>query len=180
MSRRWLVVLAVVTALSMLVAVPASAKPPIRGDMDPLDFNLGVGDPETPCPSIAWIGTITIDGVAYGMTFIPTGSGKPFDADPSPSVHFFEEIWTIYAPGTLVAEFTAGVLTTCTLGDVVLSGHDRGITTIKSSRYHMKGEVEVAAGVFTGLEGHKVHMSGTIEWYPFGAPMSAPGSFRLK
>jgi hypothetical protein len=152
-------------------------------NLPPAAVDLGL---EHLCPEIAWIGTITFGSDVYDMAFFPIGTGKPFDEDPNTNIHFFEEIWTIYEPGTFAYEFTdyggVDILTTCddTLAARVLEGHDVGTTSIKASRYRMNGEVDFAAGDFAGLVGHKVHMSGTVEWYPFPAPHFAPGDFRLK
>jgi len=193
MRQRLSIILSLVVVVSLMAVAPVSADPPLRGVMD-LTLNLGPpdGSPPAECPAISWIGTITIDGDMYDMAFFPQGTGKPFDSDPSTSVHFFEEIWTIYELGTLDYEFTnypdpdvpggVDILTTCILDEAVpvLSGDDSGTTSIKASRYRMNGKVDFAEGVFAGLEGHKVHMSGTVEWYPFGAPHFAPGDFRLK
>ena len=182
MKKKLFVVLSLTVVLSLIMVAPVSADPPMRGTME-LTFNLG---PNPDCPDIAWLGTIEIDGNLYDMAFVPVGTGKPFDSDPSTSVHFFEEIWTIYELGTFDYEFTeidgVDVLTICNdeFAVPVLSGHDSGTTSLKASRYRMKGEVDYADGPFAGLEGHKVHMSGTVEWYPFGAPHFAPGDFRLK
>jgi hypothetical protein len=181
MKKKLSVVLSLTVVLSLMMVAPVSADPPMRGTMD-LTFNLGHPD----CADIAWLGTITIDGDLYDMAFVPVGTGKPFDEDPNTSIHFFEEIWTIYELGTFDYVFTeiegVDVLTTCNdeFAVPVLSGHDSGTTSIKASRYRMNGEVDFAAGDFAGLEGHKVHMSGTVEWYPFGAPHFGPGDFRLK
>ena len=125
-----------------------------------------------------WVGTVTIDGTEYGMAFFAIGTGKPFAADPSTSVHFFEEIWTVYA--SLDYEFDAdGVLTTFTPGAVVLAGPDSGITNMVNSKYHMTGEVAEASGAFATLVGRPVFMSGVIDWYPSGAPQYAPGELRI-
>jgi hypothetical protein len=187
MRNRLLTALSLIVVLSLLMVAPVSADPPMRGTMD-LTLNLGPpdGSPPANCPEIAWLGTITFGDDVYDMTFVPVGTGKPFDEDPNTSIHFFEEIWTIYELGTFDYQFTeidgVHILTACNDTDAVpvLSGHDSGTTSIKASRYRMNGEVDFADGPFAGLEGHKVHMSGTVEWYPFGAPHFAPGDFRLK
>lgn len=64
-------------------------------------------------------------------------------------------------------------------GEIVLSGYDSGIVTVKNSKYHMNGDVQVAEGDFADWLGRNVHMSGLIEWYPFEAPHFAPGVFRI-
>ncbi len=163
-----------VAVLLMAVALPADARQPLRGDMD-LQFNLGWPGPSETVPD--WVGTITIDGDEYGMAFFNTGTGKPFDEQPADNV-FFEETWAIY--DTLEFSFDGdGILETFMPGDVVLSGYDRGITTVANSKYHMNGDVRVAEGPFTDWLGRSVHMSGIIEWYDFGAPQYAPGTFRI-
>ena len=151
------------------------ARQPLFGDMD-LQFNLAWPGPNETIPD--WVGTITIDEDEYGMAFFATGSGKPFAADPSSSVHFFEETWVIYDE----LDFTFnpdGTLATFVPGDVVLSGYDAGITNMKNSKYHMNGYVDVAEGDFADWMGRSVHMMGLIEWYPFEAPQFAPGVLRI-
>jgi len=164
----------VVAVLLMAVAVPAQARQPLRGDMD-LQFNLGWPGPSETIPD--WVGTITIGEDVFGMAFFNTGTGKPFDEQPADNV-FFEETWVIYE--TLEFSFDDdGVLETFVPGPVVLSGYDRGITTVANSKYHMNGDVRVAEGQFAEWLGRNVHMSGIIEWYDFGAPQYAPGVFRI-
>jgi hypothetical protein len=159
-------------------AAPADAKGPLHGEMD-LQFNLAWPGPQTEIPD--WVGTITIDDDVYGMAFFNTGSGKPFEDNPS-DVVFFEETWVIY--DELAFTFDGFVLTEFDPGEVVLSGYDRGIVTIPNSSYHMNGDVRVAEGELAGWLGRNVHMSGEIVWgdgtvYPLGAPQYAPGAFRI-
>ena len=145
----------VLVLAAILVAAPAAlAGNKVSGTMA-LDFN-GPGNP-------VWVGTVTIDGTAYGMEFYNEGTGKPFDEDPNSSAHFFEETWVIYDGS-----------------EVVLSGYDRGMVSWKNDKYHMSGYVEVAEGPFAGLEGRNVYMRGTITWVgPGGPPDTAPGIFRV-
>lgn len=174
MIKRLTTMFGLVAALLVAVAVPAHARQPLRGDMD-LQFNLGWPGPSETIPD--WVGTITIDGAEYGMAFFNTGTGKPFDEQPAHNV-FFEETWAIYA--TLDFSFdAAGVLETFEPGDVVLSGYDRGITTVQNSTYRMNGDVRVTDDAFAEWMGRSVHMSGDIVWYDFGAPQYAPGTFRI-
>lgn len=175
MKRKLSVVLAMVVALTLISIVPVSAKAPLTGEME-LDFNLGFGDGTTPFPQFSWVGTVTIDGHEYGMSFEPVGTGKPFSSDPNTTVHFFEEIWTIYE-GEVT--FDGGVLTEFDPGPVVLRGYDVGITNLANNKYHMNGSVEEAASPFEEWVGRNVHMSGDVLWYPFGAPQFAPGTFRI-
>lgn len=74
---------------------------------------------------------------------------------------------------------STGSLTAFKPSEVVLAGHDTGITNLVNSKYQMTGSVEVAAGPFVDWLGRQVYMSGEIEWDDSGAPKAAPGSFRL-
>lgn len=176
--RRFLSVLAALTALVLLMTTSAAsvtAKEPARGTMD-LQFNLGWPGPQAEIPD--WVGTVTFDGDEYGMAFFALGTGKPFGADPSTSVHFFEETYVIYE--TLDFAFDAdGNLSLFEPGPIVMQGPDTGLTNMINSKYHMTGLVAEAAGPFAALEGRPVYMSGLIEWYPFAAPQYAPGEFRV-
>lgn len=176
MKRKLSVLLVTVVVLSSLSVAPVSANAPLTGAMD-LQFNLGWPGPQDEIP--IWVGTITIDGVEYGMAFFNIGSGKPFESDPSTSVIFFQEIWKIYDMDGFVFDFdTSGFLTEFVEGPVLLRGHDRGIVSLKNSKYQMNGSVAEAAEPFEEWVGSNVHMSGIIEFYPFGAPQFAPGTFR--
>ncbi len=163
--------LAVVLTLVLQPAIPAQADQPLYGDMD-LEFNLGWPGPNTTVP--VWIGTVMIDGSQYGMVFFNVGSGKPFVDRVQGNVAFFGEIWVIYDWITFnfdTQEFLHG--------EVLLWGVDEGVTTRANSKYRMNGSVEGAFGIFEQWDGRNVHMSGTIEFYPFGAPHFAPGVFRI-
>ena len=161
------------TLVSTIAAV--DAKKPLYGDMK-LQFHKGWPGPQPDIPD--WIGTITIDGVEYGMAFFAIGSGKPFDADPSLSVHFFEEIYVIYSELYFTFD-EAGYLVDFEPGAIALWGYDVGITNMINSKYHMTGNVEEAFGDFSQWIGRNVFMSGVIEWYPDGWPQYAPGTFRI-
>lgn len=171
------VALALLLFLITALVAPTSAARPLVGDMD-VQFNLEWPGPDQGVP--IWVGTVTIDGQEYGMAFFNTGTGKPFDDHPSDSVSFFEETWTIYR--TLGFEFNDNgglIMDSWEPGEVVLSGYDRGVVSFANSRYRMNGYVEVAADDFAQWVGRRVHMSGVIEFYDFGAPHFAPGVFRI-
>jgi hypothetical protein len=176
MRKRFILLLAMLMVLSVAVALPATAKEPLRGDME-LYFNLGFGNPDAPCPDLSWAGTVELDGIIYGIAFFPTG------AKDVGAVHHFEEIWEIYdAP----FEFTGGVLAECVPGDIVLAGTDSGVTG-PNSTYRMNGTVAEAFAPFSEWVGRNVHMSGDITWadmeLPDGTivvvPATAPGTFRI-
>jgi hypothetical protein len=167
-------------ALTIVVGAvaPATAKTPLIGTMD-LQFNLGSLEPGDEVPG--WVGTVTIDGVDYGMAFFNLGTGKPFDSQPSGGVIFFEETWVIYQDLHFVFEEVEGgfILTEFDPGDVLLSGYDRGVVTVANGTYRMNGFVEEANGPYTSWLGRQVHMSGTVIFSAQGAPNFAPGTFRL-
>jgi hypothetical protein len=152
-------VLAMAITLAIILVAPAQAKKPLIGIMD-LEFNLAWSGPSTTIPE--WEGTITFDGIVfYDMKFFNIGTGKEGDQDPGKTLHF-GEIWKIWDDGALI-----------------LQGTDEGVVSLVNSKYRMNGVVEDASGPFAGWEGRNVHMSGIIEWYPFGAPHFAPGVFRI-
>jgi hypothetical protein len=169
MRKRFILLLAMLMVLSVAVALPATAKEPLSGDME-LYFNLGFGNPDAPCPDITWAGTVELDGVTYGMAFYPTG------AKDVGKTHHFVEDWEIYdAP----YEFMGGVLTECSPGDIVLSGTVAGVTS-PNSKYRMNGTVGEAFAPFAEWTGRNVHMSGDITWAEIiVVPATAPGVFRI-
>jgi hypothetical protein len=176
MKKKFITLILVISFLTLVPPLATvSAKKPLIGIMD-LQFNLAWPGPQDEIPD--WIGTITIDGEEYGMAFFAIGSGKPFETDPSTSVHFFEEIYEIYFDLTYAFD-NDGNLIVFEPSEIALWGYDVGITNMVNSKYHMKGNVEDADGDFEKWIGRNVFMSGIIEWYPFGAPYLAPGTFRI-
>ncbi len=164
--------IALLAATFLLVSIPLGMVhgKPLEGAMD-LEFNLQWPGPQADIPD--WVGTVTIDGDEYGMTFFCTGSGKPFATDPG-KVHFFEETWVIYDWVTFDSETQE-----LDFGQILLWGHDVGVVSLANSNYVMNGYVQEALGDFADWEGHNVHMSGEIIWYEFGAPHYAPGVFQI-
>jgi len=168
------ILLAVLALAVVMLATPyvgtVMAKKPLAGTME-LEFNLLWPGPQADIPD--WVGTITIDGTEYGMTFFCIGSGKAFDDFLKGKVHFFEEIWVIYDWMTFNFEDQ-----TLDYGEILLWGYDVGQTNIQNSNYHMNGNVEMAIEDFAAWEGRSVHMSGKILWLAPGVPQYAPGAFR--
>lgn len=171
MKTKFAAVLGLIAFLAMALVAPANAKSPLTGEMD-LGFNLGWTEPGTDVP--IWVGTVTIDEADYGMAFFNIGTGKPFAEHPSASVSFFGEIWEIYDVDTGVMDPAAFVR-----GDILMAGTDQGVVSFNNNKYRMNGSVEEAYGIFEMWAGRRVHMSGTVEFYPFGAPQFAPGTFRV-
>ncbi|MEA3509946.1 MAG: hypothetical protein U9R51_00785 [Actinomycetota bacterium] len=174
MRRKLSVVLVMIVVLSLAAIAPVNAKAPLVGEMD-LEFNLAWPGPQDVVPD--WVGTVTFDGDEFGIAFFLLGTGKPFEVDPPGQAGFFGEIWRIY--DGLDYELVDGVLTVFEPGPVVMWGYDTGMVSLKNSKYHMNGSVEYAGHDFEEWLGRSVHMGGVIEWYDFGAPQFAPGTFRL-
>ena len=177
MKKKLALILFMVFILSLLPTMAVSAKKPLVGDMN-LQYNLGWPYPQDEIPD--WVGNITIDGQLYDMAFYCIGSGKSFITSPPDlkgKIHFFEEIWVIGEIDYTFDEF--GFLSYYKEVNILCWGYDTGTTNTQTSSYHMNGNVEVAVGPFFGWAGRSVHMKGIIEWYFFGAPFSAPGTFRI-
>jgi len=65
-------------------------------------------------------------------------------------------------------------------GGTILRGTDEGVVS-PNSKYRMNGVVTEAAPEWSHLIGRKVHASGYITWDPdTGAPLTAPGTFRIE
>lgn len=121
------------------------------------------------------------------MLFFANGSGKAFDDNLKGNVHFFEEIWAIYDTDF---DLTSRIpISSAAVWDdwrpcndpeeLVLWGHDKGQTNVRTSKYHMTGSVEVAFSDFSMWEGRNVYMSGVIDWYGSGMPHYALGTLRI-
>jgi len=178
MRHRLLTSILLALTITLGVVAPANAKTPLVGTMD-LQFNLAWPGPSVEVPD--WVGTVTIDGVEYGMAFFNTGTGKPFDSQPSDGVIFFEETWVIYQDLHFAfEEIEAGfILTEFEPGEVLLSGYDSGVVVLANGSYRMNGFVEEAYDPYASWLGRQVHMSGTVLFSAQGAPNFAPGMIRL-
>jgi hypothetical protein len=102
-----------------------------------------------------WRGTIS--GDIAGQIFFSNIGGK----DAGKTYHF-AETWMIKDGDT-----------------VLLAGTDDGVVS-PDSKYRMNGVVTYAAPVWSHLLGGDIHASGYITWDPdTGAPLTAPGTFRI-
>ncbi|MDH3196619.1 MAG: hypothetical protein OEO21_00095 [Candidatus Krumholzibacteria bacterium] len=107
-------------------------------------------------PNPIWRGTIT--GDISGEIFFSNIGGK----EAGMAYHFEEEWWITDQGGT------------------ILRGTDEGVVS-PNSKYRMNGVVTEAAPEWSHLIGRKVHASGYITWDPdTGAPLTAPGTFRIE
>lgn len=175
MRRHMAIALAAGLIMSLGALAPVSAKTPLTGTMT-LQFNLGWSEPSNDVP--IWVGNIVIDGAEYGMAFFNLGTGKPFEEDRPGLASFFGERWAIYHG----LDFTFdenGFLTEFVPGPTALWGYDAGVVSFANVTYRMNGSVEDASAEFAEWIGRNVHMSGTIEFSDAGAPLYAPGMFRV-
>jgi hypothetical protein len=154
MKRKLLTFLAIVVALSVVVAAPVSAKKPLRGEQvlalnQDAEGNFGLYG----CPGISWFGAIVLDGTTYGMALYPISS-----VFPGKTQHW-EENWTIFS-----GEFTVedGELVNCVPGDVVLSGYEKGVIAFALPTFHMTGVVEDASGPYEEWIGRRSYQEGEV------------------
>ena len=136
-------------AFALMLMVPGTAQ------TDPPLFCQGVSDfyPVNPF----WRGNIAgdIDGWMEVTSVEGWDQGKTFH---------FEETW---------------VIKTEEGGAVFLAGTDGGVVS-PNSDYRANGVVTEAGPGYEHLIGRTVHMSGYITWDPdTGAPLTAPGTFRI-
>jgi hypothetical protein len=202
MKKKLFLLLAIVVVLSLMIIVPVNAKKPapsLSGAME-LGFNVGFDRDVVPaypeedvvCPEgVTWAGTVTLDGVAYGMVFFPIDGGR-FTG----KARHFVEVWRVYAEPF---DFTPGLPLVCPSSDVVLEGTDKGVWApnppkeiddppfVAQAKYRMSGSVHYAAPPFSDWDGRRVHMSGYVRFIEIDVPgvglvqvpAAAPGTFRL-
>ena len=176
MKRKLLVLMAIVVALSVVVAAPVSAKNPLRGEQvlalnQDAEGNFGLYG----CPEISWFGTVVLDDTTYGMALYPIGS-----VFPGKTQHW-EESWTIFSE-----EFTVegGELVSCEPGDVVLSGYEKGVIAFTNphGKFHMTGIVEDASGPYEEWIGRRSYQEGEVGLFSVAGldnVFGYTGSFRL-
>jgi hypothetical protein len=131
MRRRLLVLFAVVAILSVMIASPALAWEPLRGETE-LSFNPGFAPaPKAECPeTLTWSGTIDFghDRI-YGIAYFPIGAPVTIaDTTHDGEWFIFHEDWTIF---TLPYEDENVTLieAACDTDRVVLKGQDVGLGT---------------------------------------------------
>jgi hypothetical protein len=126
MTRRPLLVFALIAALSLVVAAPVSADTdkPISGTIE-LDLVL---QPCSPDLFNTWVGTAVIDGTEYGWADFPTG---PLVEEGN--FLFFEEYWTIFSLDG--GEALTLPEMACDGSRVILSGFNTGRGTLGGAAY---------------------------------------------
>ncbi len=174
--RKRLVVVGVMAAiLSLVIAVPVSAKKPLIGEMDLL-FNLGFPseqnpDGRGPCPQYTWAGSVVFDGFEFGLAYIPSAPPR----EVGQAFHFTDKWMVTLEPFT----FEDGIITDCD-SPIALYGYDKGVQSNKNLKAHANGFVEEGElpGFFAErLEGRRVHWSGVTSFTEEGITFEGP--FRI-
>ena len=158
--------------VAVLAAAPATmAQDKVTGEFD-LDFNGCFAGPGDEVP--VWVGTIDIDGDVHDMAFFNLGDGRPpLSQDPPEGSGAFIEIWTVYDGLAIAYDDECGPVTW--EGDLVMWGHDAGLSQYDAQEYAMTGTVVEAFGGYADLAGQDVVMSGTFTVDEDGNPLTAPG-----
>lgn len=160
--------LALSTALALVPAAMAADK--VIGDVE-LAWNECFAGPGDEVPD--WVGTVDIDGSVHDMIFFNLGDGRPPNHDPGEGTGAFIEIWAIYDGLELAYDDDCAPQTFD--GDLVMWGHDAGLSDRVAQEYSMTGNVVEAFGDYAELTGQPIYMSGTFTLTDEGAPLTAPG-----
>lgn len=161
--------------MAVLAAAPAAmAEDKVTGEFD-LAWNACFEAPGDEVPD--WIGTIDLDGDAYDMVFFNLGEGRPPNQDLPEGSGAFIEVWAVY-DGLEIA-YDEECATETYDGDLVMWGHDAGVSDYDAQQYAMTGMVVEAFGDYADLAGSDVAMSGTFTLTEDGAPLTAPGVLEI-
>jgi hypothetical protein len=167
MLRKLAISLSLVLTAVLALAPAAMAEDKAQGAFD-LTWNGCWEGPNDEVPD--WIGTIDIDGDVHDMVFFNLGDGRPPNNDLDGA---FIEIWAVY-DGLEIA-YGEECATETYEGDLVMWGHDAGVSDFEAQTYSMAGTVVEAFGDYADLAGQPVAMSGTFSLTPDGSPETAPG-----
>jgi hypothetical protein len=171
MIRRILLSLSLVLTAVLALAPASMAQDKVTGAFD-LTWNGCWEGPNDEVPD--WIGTIDIDGDVHDMVFFNLGDGRPPNNDLDGA---FIEIWAVY-DGLEIA-YGEECATETYEGDLVMWGHDAGVSDFEAQTYSMAGTVVEAFGDYADLAGQPVAMSGTFTLSDEGAPLTAPGVLEI-
>jgi len=161
--------------MAVLAAAPAvMAQDKVTGEYD-LAWNTCWPGPQDEVPD--WIGTVDIDGDVHDIVFFLLGNGRPPGQELPEGSGAFIEIWAIYDG------FDATFDDECALealeGDLVIWGHDAGVSNYDAQEYAMTGTVVEGFGDYSDLAGADVVMSGTFTVDDEGNPLTAPGTIEI-
>ena len=162
--------------MAVLAVVPAAtAQDKTTGEFD-LSWNGCWTGPSDQVPD--WVGTIDLDGDVHDMVFFNLGNGRPpLSQDLPEGSGAFLEIWAVY--DGLEIGFDEECALTTYAGDLVMWGHDAGLSQYDAQEYAMTGTVVEAFGDYADLAGSGVAMSGTFTVDEEGNPLTAPGVLEI-
>lgn len=174
MLRKSAVGLALALSASLAFVPAALATETITGEVD-LAWNRCFEAPGDEVPD--WVGTVDFDGDVHDMVFFNLGDGRPPNHDPEDGMGAFIEIWAIYDGLELV--YDDGCAPQTHEGDLVMWGHDAGLSDREAQKYSMNGTVVEAFGDYADLAGQPLFMSGTFTLTDEGGPATAPGVIEI-
>ena len=170
MDRRLAAVPALALMASLAIAPAAAGADKVTGEVE-LAWNECFTGPGDEVPD--WVGTVDIDGDVHDMVFFNLGDGRPPNHDPEEGTGAFIEIWAIY--DGLELAYDAECAPEAFEGDLVMWGHDAGLSDRDAQAYSMTGTVVEAFGDYADLAGQPIYMSGTFTLTEDGGPETAPG-----
>lgn len=175
MIRRLVMSLSLVLLAAVAVAPATLAQDKLEGTANWTFNECYPGPPNEEIP--IWIGTIDFDGEVYDALSWNVGTGRPYGHMPAEGYMPFNEVFVVYRDLELVLgpECTVEQLE----GDVLMWGHDGGLTDTATAEYSAIGFIMEASEGFDGLAGSPMSMSGTIVFGPDGVPLSASGPFDI-
>lgn len=174
MLRRLAVGCSLMLVAAFALAPTAMAQEKVTGEFQ-LDWNSCWSAPGDEVPD--WVGSIDFDGDVHDMVFFNLGDGRPPGQDLAEGSGGFIEIWAVY-DGLDITYDDACVPQTYE-GDLVMWGHDAGISHYDAKEYAMSGTVVEAFGDYADLAGSPVVMSGAFTTDDTGAPLTAPGVLEI-
>lgn len=175
MLRKLTASLSLVLTAVLTVGPAAMAQDKVTGEFD-LSWNGCWEGPGDEVPD--WIGTVDLDGDVYDMVFFNLGDGRPpLSQDLPEGSGAFIEIWAVV--DGLEITYDEECATETYEGDLVMWGHDAGVSVYDAQEYAMTGAIVEAFGDYADLVGCDVAMSGTFTVDEQGNPLTAPGVIEI-
>ena len=174
MLRKLPLSLSLVLVAVLAIAPATLAQDKVQGEYD-LAWNECWPGPQDAVPD--WVGTIDIDGNVHDFVFFFLGDGRPPGQDPPEGRMAFIEIWAIYDGLNIAYDEECAV--EAYEGDLVMWGHDAGVSNLEAQEYAMTGYVAEAFGDYADLAGADVAMSGTFTMDEEGNFLTAPGALEI-
>jgi hypothetical protein len=146
MRRIWLALVAGLLALMVVSAVPAVAKPPLRGDIDLMALVPGS------CGPVTWSGTVTLPDGEHGLYLSATDVAPVYRGV---TMHY-EEYFTVVDEPLERGGCPGDGLT------MLLTGWDFGIGVFANDTFGDNGFVTDTGEGYDAYDGRKVRMSGDV------------------